>query len=731
MARQDVTFELQYDDGGGVDWVEQTNPLNPAAQAVFARQPVTMKRGAGAEGQPAPPSTAAAQFDDRSGKYNPANAESPLFGQVGRNTPFRIRIGGTARCTTEAAWSPEKPIGGAAFTAVDGAGVLSRLGIGKTPVRSPAYRTLTTPDSVTDMIGYWPLEEQSLADALDAYLPDTPITTSGTIEFGRYTNHPATARMLTFGAAGQLVATPAAHTATGEYKVIGLWNIPTTVATDSVLYRLLLTGGNLGRIEITTNDSIGPPFECITAWLYNTAGVLVDANTVDLAGQLWGHDAMLALHFSQAANITVDVSIVTQTGGILTALGVGTGRTMGTLTGVITAASDLSGCSFGHLALATDVGAFADFLSPNADDVLGCQAFLGEHAGFRFLRLCEENGVSGTLVGDIDDTWFMGPQPVDTLVKLLQQCVDTDDGLMYEPADQLGVVMATGRSRYNQDAALELDITDRGVSAPLPLKIDNQRAYNDVTVQRYRGSSYRAVLETGSMSTQDPPVGIGVADRRFDVNTSSDRVLIDHAYWHLAQGTVDEPRWPQVTVDLDAAPELVSAVEAVDIGSVILGRLAHWPCDPSLLLVLGIQETVRPRRRLVTFVCVPASVFEIGIVGADDGSSDLRGQAIGSGASSLASALTTTTGTTLSVASTSGLWTTDPDDWSTSLNGVSPHGYGGGLFLTVGGETMRVTNITGASSPQTFTVVRSVNGVRKTHAAGTPVEVLYPVRVGL
>lgn len=145
--------------------------------------------------------------------------------------------------------------------------------------------------------------------------------------------------------------------------------------------------------------------------------------------------------------------------------------------------------------------------------------------------------------------------------------------------------------------------------------------------------------------------------------------------------------------------------------------------------MLGIRESLPALRRLVTFVTVPASPFEIGIVGANDGSTDLRGQAIDTDNSTLNASITYNA-TSLSVASTGGvLWTTDADDWSTSLNGTGP--YGGGLFIVVGGEVMRVTDITGGSSPQTFTVVRSVNGVIKSHLAGAPVHVRYPVRVGL
>jgi hypothetical protein len=47
--------------------------------------------------------------------------------------------------------------------------------------------------------------------------------------------------------------------------------------------------------------------------------------------------------------------------------------------------------------------------------------------------------------------------------------------------------------------------------------------------------------------------------------------------------------------------------------------------------------------------------------------------------------------------------------------------------VNVGGERVTVTNITGASSPQTFTVTRSVNGVIKAHSAGAEVHLWSPV----
>ncbi|MFO7401321.1 MAG: hypothetical protein C0P63_018360, partial [Actinomycetales bacterium] len=57
--------------------------------------------------------------------------------------------------------------------------------------------------------------------------------------------------------------------------------------------------------------------------------------------------------------------------------------------------------------------------------------------------------------------------------------------------------------------------------------------------------------------------------------------------------------------------------------------------------------------------------------------------------------------------------------WTTAL-GDFP------LDVMVGGERMRVTRITGTSSPQTFTVTRSINGIKKSHSPGEPVTLFKP-----
>ena len=90
----------------------------------------------------------------------------------------------------------------------------------------------------------------------------------------------------------------------------------------------------------------------------------------------------------------------------------------------------------------------------------------------------------------------------------------------------------------------------------------------------------------------------------------------------------------------------------------------------------------------------------------------------GSGGSSLNETITTSDWTfTVAVSSEASLWTADPT--------LLP------IYVCVGGERMLVTSISGAASPQTFVVTRSVNGVVKSHEEGAVIELADPVYYGV
>jgi hypothetical protein len=51
--------------------------------------------------------------------------------------------------------------------------------------------------------------------------------------------------------------------------------------------------------------------------------------------------------------------------------------------------------------------------------------------------------------------------------------------------------------------------------------------------------------------------------------------------------------------------------------------------------------------------------------------------------------------------------------------------------VTIGGEVVTVTNITGTTSPQTFTVTRSINRAVKNQSAGSSVSLTHPAILSL
>ncbi|MGH6693424.1 MAG: hypothetical protein ACREF4_22370, partial [Gammaproteobacteria bacterium] len=271
----------------------------------------------------------------------------------------------------------------------------------------------------------------------------------------------------------------------------------------------------------------------------------------------------------------------------------------------------------------------------------------------------------------------------------------------------------TGESMYNQAAALELDFDAAEIAAALDPAVDDQQTRNDVTVVRREGSRFRAVDEVGPLGVD----AIGSYDTQVTINPVGDTFLPNQAGWRLHLGTTDDDRWPKVSVDLDAAPTLADAVSAVRPGDRI--DLVNLPvtlaaAGSASLLVQGWTEELGSHRRTVTFNCTPESPWRVGKYAAAAGATGSKYDTDGS---QLAAAVTASA-TTFDVATTRGpLWTgVDAED---------------GFDIHVGGERMTVTDIVTEASPQTFTVIRWVNGVVKAHPAGAPVRLWQPARYAL
>lgn len=322
----------------------------------------------------------------------------------------------------------------------------------------------------------------------------------------------------------------------------------------------------------------------------------------------------------------------------------------------------------------------------------------------------------GTTTGD--DPTLMGPQSVDTFGNLIQQCADALFTPMFESRDQLALTFRSKSTMYNRAAGLTLDIAQHHLSGALIPVDDDQLARNDITASRSGGSSYELALTSGPMSTQPPPNGIGPYPYSYDLSLDSDSLLRDQAGWRLRFGTVDEPRYPTIPVNVRyfaGNVDMTNALLTIDIGDrldITNPPTPEFPPDTVSQIVQGYTESLGIYEHGIVFNCSPAAPWGVGYL--DDpvyGHADTDG-------STLYGDYPLGTETTLQVATTgtatgSPLWTTSAADFPFDIN--------------VGGERMTVANITGAASPQTFTVARSVNTVVKTQTSGTDVRLWQPM----
>jgi hypothetical protein len=307
----------------------------------------------------------------------------------------------------------------------------------------------------------------------------------------------------------------------------------------------------------------------------------------------------------------------------------------------------------------------------------------------------------------------MGTQRVETLLEQLRECEATDGGTLFESRGVLGLTYRTRKSLYSQAEALTLDVANNDLAHPFRPVEDDTNTVNDVEAKNVNGSSAREELTSGRMSVQEYPNGVGRYDSRFDLNVYRDVELRDHASWRLSKGTVDEARWPDLHVDLDSSEGAVlkDSVLDIDIDDKLVientGEVGVY--DPVSQLVRGTRETWVNHRGMFHVTAAPASPYEIAALDSSD-------YVLDSGSSTTNEGLTTTeTDVTVVTTYSAELWS------STEVP----------FDISIGGEIMTVTAVTGATSPQTFTVTRSVNGVVKTHSTGAEVHTVESFRLGL
>lgn len=680
----------------------------------YQRDPLTITRGRSDEQSQASPQRMTFTLNNRDGKYSPRNPLSPLYGKIGRNTHVRCTIdsGVSTRYVGEIpslapTWDEAHADN---YIQVEAYGITRRLGQGQ--------------PTVSNALQDWVVAQSTLA----AYYP-----LSGGGETG-YSQNIAPGKTGSFSGYGGAVyrygvdmgaswlGTGLEINATGDSPYMqGIANaVGTNVALDFVFQSLgfgvldVQIWPNLDEIWNLRLNTSADAGTAMVSWNDGNGGIIGTSPTAAIPELQDTELHTCRFEIRQVAGPTIDYYIYIDGQLILT-------NSMG-LTQLVSRCpifrfhysrfTDQTYLNMAHVALWADNTA-ANI--PTAQAFTDAAfAYAGETAIARITRVCSDAAIPLVTVGTAAESTTMGPQFTETRLEQVRDVETTDMGILLEQRDAPGLLYLSRASMYNQTAAFTLAYNAGQVVAPLEPVDDDQYTRNDVTATRRDGGSDRYTVDTGPMSTLDPPSGVGRYATELTVNVETDGQLLDVASWVANIGTLNEARWPSVTVNLQAPgmnSTLRAAIKAADVGDLftITGMSKAFIYDTVSLIIIGYSETIDPFVHKITFNCMPAEPYTVAIY--DTSRYDADGSTLTSNITSTATSLSATkSGTTL--------WTTDGTMVPFDVN--------------VGGERIRVGSVTGASSPQTLgSLTRSINGVVKAQTSGTAIELWDTPRYAL
>lgn len=696
---------------------------------------ISITRGRPAEGQNADTQTASITIDNRTGNWSPRNPMGAYFGYLGRNTPLRIWKGSQLRFWGEVSEWPQRwdTTGSDIYVPVVASGLLRRLGKSSdVATKSAMYRFHTATRGVLNANGtrvfptdYWPMEDPNGSNYCINVMPGgQPMSHSGNPNFASYTGFQGSDALpvmfSAIGFTGKVRGTMSSNGFVVDILVYG--NITTESGGGVELFDFVLTGGTARMLSFSYNLMASATFD---AQLFDDAGtphasggfggipypatVATQPQAYQFVFKQNGTKVNLAI-YARASTDTVWQTLmapfdfpVANTLGHLSQINMGANTTS-------TTSSQGTTMGIGHLAVYDDTVQHDISTAPSA--------YLGEAAGTRFARIASEEGYDARVVGEARTSVAMGYQTHDTLIALLRSCENSDCGILYEPRDSLSLAYRTTGGLENQAAILGMNYANAEVGDDLQPTDDDTYSANDVTVEREGSTTGRYIDSTSLMGTQAPPLGIGLYGSQTTLILNTDDQCVNLASWLVHLGTVNEARYPQITVNLNngrflANPDLQSRALVADVGDrITISNPPAWlPPEQISQIIQGYTETFDQFEHVIVFNCAPESPYRTTIVSSAV-NTDGTGYKADGGSSTLAATVDSTT-VTLSVATVSGssLWTTS--------SGLP-------FDIMVAGERMTVTAISGTSSPQSFTVTRSVNAVVKSHIPSETVALFSP-----
>jgi hypothetical protein len=674
---------------------------------------ITVTRGSADEATTVSATKLTLQLNNADGLLSNRNPNSIYYGLLGRNIAVRYTIDNEARFYGEISDLPPRwdESEHDAWLELTASGSIRRLTQGAKPLKGALPRFIES----LDPLAYWPLDDGTSAasggstvSGQPGFNSDAAFTWSAiTGPNGAPSNLPEFAQDITGSLPALTTKLNVVSDDTWTLDFIfrgvlqtGVMNSPIPIiwyGTNSSWYvQFLWQSGVLDQVTVHGIET-DTYTDQITITVADAASAYADGE--------WHH---FRIESTQITTTSLSTDVIVDD----VVIGSGTGTFyQGGITEVTVMSTDstyMSSMSTGHIAVYDAVG------QPDM-----YQAMLGwpnETAGDRITRLCSEKGVPLTVIGPLDTTAAMGPQPVATFMGVLSDCATVDGGILCDSRVSIGLIYTTRDALCCQTGVI-IDYSQAILSGKLEPAVDDFATANRVTVARNKGSSSVYTKTTGSLNVNDPgddPNGVGLYDVQYTWNVYSDTQLAHAASWLVGLGTVDQVRYPTLTLELHrseirSADVTLNGIMGSDVPRVL--TLVNLPVkfvgnDDAKLIIRGYTETLNAKLLTIKLNCTPANGWDVGIYNSNS--------RYDTALSTLSSAINTTD-TTIYATFTTNRWVRATDD-AASLP----------FDIKIGGEIITVTAVSGTTSPQTFTVTRSVNGVVKSHSAGSGVSLAHP-----
>lgn len=600
-------------------------------------------------------------------------------------------------------------------TAVDAGGIIRRLSANKTPLQSAIYLAFSS----FEANGWWTGEDASTADTSSASSAVTgvePATLTDITFAGPDATLAGSAGVMELGGTGpQFVGICKTVPGTTETHFIGYFKFPSVPLSTQTLFTLYSTDGTVKRWDF----SVGATNYILSG--VDGAGTSIVSESIAFgAGAEPNNWTAWHLQLTDVAgtigvknewtSITNDVTYTDASPPSYAGVN-------GTISKVvvqgITALSDVR---IAHLMASNQVGLVFWTGSDNEFPRFS-MGYPGETACARWRRITALMGVSSRIIGsgaglspgDTNDlSEAMGPQPIATPLEILYECAKVDGGVIMEATDREALELRQRSSLYNQYG---MALTWAQLSQGVDTTPDDTDVANDIILNRRNGGQARATLEYGPLSIQAPPAGINVVPDGPEFNNHTDArlpLLVQHL---LHVRTWPTARYPSLSIGLHRSPftssaSLLLAAQKTDVTDIITVTSLPMalPPEPLYLMVKGINQQLYGHRREIQYTLVPYGPYRTSELTSDtDDEYYFRACQ-----HTIAGVVQTQVNTAF-----------DDNDTSISiktLSGPLLSTTAADFVIKIGGERMLATAVSGATSPQTVTVTRGLDGYTAAHA---------------